>query len=67
MKNLTMFDWIALIVLTIGGINWGLIGFFNFDLVSSLFGVMTMFTRIIYGFVGVSAIYSIFILSTKSN
>ncbi len=40
----------------IGALNWGLIGFFGFDLVSFLFGPMTILTRIIYALVGLSAI-----------
>lgn len=67
MKNLTTFDWIALTVLIVGGINWGLIGLFNIDLVGSLFGVMSTLTRITYALVGASAVYSLFIVSTKSN
>ena len=43
----------------IGAINWGLIGFFDFDLVAAIFGEMSMFTRIIYSLVGVSAIISL--------
>lgn len=52
-------DNIALLLVIIGAINWGLIGFFRFDLVSSLFGDMTMFTRIIFGLVGLAGLYSI--------
>ena len=52
-------DTIALILLVIGGINWGLIGFFQFNLVSSLFGTFSMLTRIIYSLVGIAGIYSI--------
>ena len=43
----------------IGAINWGLIGFFDFDLVAAIFGEMSMFARIIYSLVGVSAIISL--------
>ena len=43
----------------IGAINWGLIGFFDFDLVAAIFGEMSMLTRIIYSLVGVSAIISL--------
>ena len=67
MKNLNAFDWIALVLLVIGGLNWGMIGAFNIDLVSSLLGVMTMLSRIVYGLVGLSAVYSLYILSTKTN
>ena len=52
-------DTIALILVIIGGINWGLIGFFQFNLVDSLFGNVSMITRIIYSLVGVSSIYSL--------
>ena len=48
---------IALIILIIGGLNWGLVGFFNYDLVASIFGQMTMLTRIVYDLVGLSALY----------
>ncbi|HEX9026133.1 MAG TPA: DUF378 domain-containing protein [Clostridium sp.] len=52
-------DTIALILVVIGGINWGLIGFFQFNLVGSLFGNVSMMTRIIYSLVGVASIYSL--------
>lgn len=49
---------LAIAFLVIGGINWGLIGFFQFDLVAALFGGMnSMLSRIIYGIVGFSAVY----------
>ncbi|GGP14303.1 DUF378 domain-containing protein [Oceanobacillus neutriphilus] len=49
---------IAVTLLIIGGINWGLIGFFQFDLVSAIFGGQAaVLSRIIYGLVGISAIY----------
>ena len=44
----------------IGGINWGLIGFFNFNLVSTIFsGSLTFIARIIYAIVGLASIYGI--------
>lgn len=49
---------IALTLLIIGGLNWGLIGFFDYNLVESLFGTMPWLTRIIYALVGASAIVS---------
>lgn len=52
-------DTIALILIVIGGINWGLIGLFQFNLVDSLFGTATILTRIIYSLVGIASIYSI--------
>lgn len=52
-------DIIALTITIIGAINWGLIGFFNFDAVSFLFGNLSWISRIIYVLVGVSGIYLI--------
>ncbi|WP_234118577.1 DUF378 domain-containing protein [Clostridium hydrogenum] len=52
-------DIIALIFVVIGAVNWGLIGFFNFDLVSALFGTMSTFTRVIYSIVGIAGLYAI--------
>lgn len=51
------FDYTLLILVLIGAINWGLIGFFGFDLVSFLFGNMSWLSRIIYGLVGLSGLY----------
>mgnify|MGYP003295809209 CR=1 FL=1 len=53
------FKYFSYILVIIGAINWGLIGFFNFDLVASIFGEMTTITKIIYGLVGISAIISL--------
>ncbi|MCR5702783.1 MAG: DUF378 domain-containing protein [Lachnospiraceae bacterium] len=52
-------DYTVLTIILIGAINWGLIGFFDFDLVSSVFGQMSMLTRIIYGLVGIGGLYAI--------
>ena len=48
---------IALTLSIIGAVNWGLIGFFNLNVVSLLFGSMTWLSRIIYGLVGISGLY----------
>lgn len=58
MNNKTL-DVIALTIAIIGAINWGLIGFFNFDAVSFLFGSLSWISRIIYVLVGISGIYLI--------
>lgn len=53
-------DTIALILVIIGALNWGLIGFFQFDLVASLFGGSTsMVSRTIYALVGIAGLYAI--------
>ena len=54
-------DLIASILLIIGGLNWGLVGIFSFDLVATIFGDMSIISRIIYILVAVSALYMIFL------
>ncbi len=55
-----MLDKIALFLLIVGGINWGLVGIFQFDLVAFLFGgSAAIFSRIIYVLVAISAIWCI--------
>ena len=50
-------DYTLLTVVIIGAINWGLIGFFRFDLVAFLFGNMTWLSRIVYAAVGIGGLY----------
>ena len=52
-------DIVAFILIIIGAINWGLIGFFRFDLIASLFGQLSAISRIIYAIVGIAGIYSL--------
>ena len=58
-------DTIALILIIIGAINWGLIGIFNFNLVDTLFGTMSVLYRIIYTLVGISGLLGIKLLFDK--
>ena len=51
---------IALILIIVGGLNWGLYGFFGLDLVATLLGSMTLLSKIVYGAIGVSALYAAF-------
>ncbi len=52
-------DITALILVIIGGINWGLIGFFQYNLVDSILGISSLISRIIYALIGLAALYSI--------
>lgn len=52
-------DTIALILIIIGAINWGLVGIFNFNLVEAIFGGLSVITRIIYILVGISGLWGI--------
>ena len=52
-------DLLAVILLIVGGLNWGLVGAANFDLVAALFGAGTPLARIVYVLVGLAAVYQI--------
>ncbi len=57
---------IALTLLIIGGLNWGLVGLFDLDLVSTLFGA-SIITKVVYILVGICALISIKILADRIN
>jgi uncharacterized membrane protein YuzA (DUF378 family) len=52
-------DWIALVLMIVGAINWGLVGAFGFDLVAAIFGDMTTASRAVYVLVGLAGLYGI--------
>jgi len=66
MKMLGM-DWLVWILLFIGGLNWGLVGAFDYNLVDSIFGVGSVVGRIIYVLVGLAAIWSLISVFMKSS
>ena len=51
---------IACILVLVGALNWGLVGFFNFDLVAFLFGMGSVLSMIVYDLIGLSALWCIF-------
>lgn len=55
--KLSVTGWVALVLVLVGGLNWGLVGFFSFDLVKTIFGDMSVLSRVVYGLVGISAVY----------
>lgn len=57
MKPLNALDYIAFVILIIGGLNWGLVGIFQYNVIATLFGDMTTFSRIIYDIVALAAVY----------
>lgn len=57
-------DVLFAVLLVVGGLNWGLVGFFGFDLVAAIFGPMSALSRIVYVLVGLAAVYQA--LSWKS-
>ena len=61
-------DTLALILVIIGALNWGMIGLFQFDLIASIFGGMrTIVSRIIYTIVGLAGIWGISILFRRDG
>lgn len=60
-------DWIAMVLLIVGGLNWGLVGMFNYDLVATVFGTQTPVSRVVYVLVGLSALYSIYTSSKMAH
>lgn len=66
-KRMKAIEWIPMLLLAVGGLNWGLVGLFNFNLVSFLFGEMTTLTRLVYIVVGLCALYSLYLSSRVSS
>lgn len=58
---------ITLALVIVGGINWGLVGLFNFNLVAALFGIDTFVSNLIYVLVGLSALYQLVPLMRAAN
>lgn len=50
-------DVVAAVLLVVGGLNWGLVGLLNFDLVAKLFGELSVLSRAVYTLVGLAAVY----------
>lgn len=65
--NTRFLDYTALAITIIGAVNWGLIGFFRFNLVSFLFGDMTLLSRIVYAVVGLCGLYLISVFGRINN
>ena len=67
MKKMNVIDWIALILVFIGGLNWGLVGVANFDVVAEIFGVDSTVANIVYIVVGLSALYTLIMAFAKTS
>ena len=66
-SKMNALDWAAMALLIVGGLNWGLIGLFNYDLVATLFGTQSSVSRVVYVLVGLSALYSIYTSSKMAS
>lgn len=63
--DMKVLDWIAMILVIVGGLNWGLVGLFGFDLVQFLLGWLPILVDIVYVLVAVAACYMIYYLFRK--
>jgi uncharacterized membrane protein YuzA (DUF378 family) len=61
----SVIDWIALVLVIVGGLNWGLVGLLKVDLVELIFGSIPILQRIVYIVVGLAAIYLIYFATKK--
>lgn len=52
-------DWIAIVLVILGGINWGIVGLFDFDIIAAIFGQFSGVTRVLYVIIGVGSLYMI--------
>jgi uncharacterized protein len=65
MADKSVIDWIALVLVIIGGLNWGLVGIGGWDLVNIIFGSIEVLARIVYILVGVAALWIIYFAVKK--
>lgn len=63
--RLNALDWIAMVLLIVGGLNWGLVGLFDIDVVARILGLMSTASRSVYILVGLAALYSIYLCVRK--
>lgn len=61
-----MLNVLALVLMVIGALNWGLVGIFRFDLVAAIFGTATVVSRIIYALVGIAGLWGIVMLFQRN-
>lgn len=59
---------VTTVLLVVGGLNWGLVGLLNFDLVATIFGPMSLLSRVVYSLVGASAVFvAVSLLKSKKE
>lgn len=67
MARLTTLDRVALVLLIIGGINWGLVGGFDINLVTQLFGPRSLPSRLLYVAIGAAGLYAIYLIARATS
>ncbi len=64
---MSIVKWLAVILIIVGALNWGLIGAFHINAVAMLFGETTTITRVIYMLVGLAGLYKLFLIATTKK
>lgn len=62
-KKMNTIEWIVTVLMIAGALNWGLVGVFNWNLVNTVFGMVPYLTTIVYALVGLSGLYSIYMVA----
>lgn len=65
MAKMGTLDWIAMVLVIIGAVNWGLVGLLQLDLVDKIFGGLPILAKIVYILVGLSGLYLIYYITKK--
>lgn len=65
--KMSAMGWITFVLVIIGALNWGLVGFFEWDLVKAIFGDMTTASRVVYDLVGLAALWMIISAMMKGS
>ena len=60
MKKMNAVDWVTWLLVLVGGFNWGLVGFFKYNVVDKVFGVESGGSRVIYALVGLATLYIVY-------
>ncbi|MDP1721821.1 MAG: DUF378 domain-containing protein [Candidatus Gottesmanbacteria bacterium] len=60
-------DWVANLLVTVGALNWGLVGAFKLDLVQTIMGTSPAIVQLVYVVVGLSGLYQVYKMTTKSK
>jgi uncharacterized membrane protein YuzA (DUF378 family) len=67
MKGMSVIDVVVTLLVVVGGLNWGLVGAFNMDLVALVFGAGSVFAKVVYVLVGLAAVYMLYGVFVKGK
>lgn len=67
MRSLKLLDIVCLVLVIVGALNWGLIGLFDFNIVTVIFGSMALLVKLIYILIGLSALFLVYVKFLKKE